>query len=75
MTELSPLKTWDKGGEGGKGWFSWTKVYFIVCYPGSFLLETRATRVCYSGSSVDGVVYERATFPLGHSCSELLFSF
>lgn len=50
-------------------------MYFIVCYPGSFLLETRATRVCYSGSSVDGVVYERATFPLGHSCSELLFSF
>lgn len=25
--------------------------------------------------SVDGVVYERATFPFGHSCSELLFSF
>lgn len=25
--------------------------------------------------SVDGVVYERATFPLGRSCSELLFSF
>lgn len=25
--------------------------------------------------SVGGVVYERATFPLGHSCSELLFSF
>lgn len=25
--------------------------------------------------SEDGVAYERVTFPLGHSCSELLFSF
>lgn len=50
VTELSPLKTWEEGGEGGKGWFSWTKVYYYSLLPGSFLLETNATRGCCSGS-------------------------
>lgn len=80
MTELSPLVTWEEGGEGEKGWFSWTKVCYYsllhVCL-GSFLFpKDRMLQGCaVVAQSEDGVAYERVTFPLGHSCSELLFSF
>lgn len=36
VAELSPLKTWEEGGEGGKGWFSWTKVCYYSLLPREF---------------------------------------
>lgn len=67
------------GGGGGerekRGCFPGQKHTIIVNYAFvqgvSFWKKTNAV----VAQSEDGVAYERVTFPLGHSCSELLFSF
>lgn len=65
------------GGRGRKrGGFPGPGYYYSVL-PREFPFGNRKMLLegAVVAGSVDGVVYERATFPLGHSCSELLFSF
>lgn len=75
MTELSPFKTREEGGEGGKGWFSWIEACCYSLLPREFPFGNVLQEGAVVALSVDGAGCKRATFPLGHSCSELLFSF
>lgn len=64
------------GGRGRKGVVFLDKS--VLLWPvtqGVSFWKQRLQEGVVVARSVDGVVYERATFPFGHSCSELLFSF
>lgn len=46
-----------------------------ICLESCLLEKDMLQESAIVAQSEDGVAYERITSPLGHSCSELLFSF